>query len=358
MVERAAAGNGPRRTNGPSFIRNRMLNGFLHTGTLSSPKKSERMTIDPSVPAGGFAGRQPISDEEVRKLRRQMWADGTISTEEASRLFALNEQNAPSSEWTDFFVEALCDYLMARGQPRGYVTQSDAIWLEHHISRDGRVDSHAELELLVKLLERADSVPETLKEFALAQIEQIVLSGSGPTRHGGTIEPGRIDDAEVALLRRMIFAPAGDGPAKVSRAEAEMLFRLKDATLGAANAADWPRLFVQGVANHLMAHQSFVPTAEIATRMETPYQPNPLGFVFNRLGRERASPTEVRAVLDGEDLGDDKRAAARRAAVAADAQVTGDEAGWLHRLFEADGARDDLEQALLDFLAEDGARPF
>jgi hypothetical protein len=38
--------------------------------------------------------------------------------------------------------------------------------------------------------------------------------------------------------------------------------------------------------------------------------------------------------------------------------VTGDEAGWLHHLFEADGARDDLEQALLDFLAEDGARPF
>lgn len=316
------------------------------------------MTIDPSVPTGGFADRQPISDEEVRKLRRQMWADGTISADEAARLFAVNEQIAPSSEWTDFFVEALCDYVIARGQPRGYVTQSDAIWLEHHMSRDGRVDSHAELELLVKLLERADSVPDTLKQFALAQIEQVVLSGSGPTRRGGTIEPGRIDDAEVALLRRMIFTPAGDGPAKVSRAEAEMLFRLKDATLGAANADDWPRLFVQGVANHLMAHQSFVPSAEMAARMETPYQPNPLGLVFNKLGRERASHTELRAVLDGEGVGDDKRAAARRAAIAADAQVTSDEASWLRRLFEADGARDDLEQALLDFLAKDGVTPY
>ena len=313
------------------------------------------MTIDPSVQPGGFAGRHPMSHEEVLRLRRQMWADGSISPEEASRLFQLNDEAAPSAEWTDFFVEALCDFLIARGQPRGFITDADAVWLQHHVSRDGRVESHAELELLVKLLERADCVPTMLKDFALGQIEQIVLTGRGPTRDGGDIQPGRIDDAEAALLRRMIFAPAGDGPAKVSRAEAEMLFRLKDATLGKDNAADWPRLFVQGVANHLMAHQSFAPSAEAAARIDQPYKPNPLGVVFTKMGRERASDAEVRTALLGND---EAGIAAHQAAVAADAQVTSDEAGWLHRLFEADGARDDLEQALLDFLAEDGARPF
>jgi hypothetical protein len=333
-----------------------MLSAFLHSQAPVDARKNKRMTIDPSVQPGGLGGRQPISDAEVLQLRRQMWADGNISPVEAARLFTLNDQVEPSNEWTDFFVEAMCDYLIGRGEPRGYVTQADAVWLQQHISRDGRVESHAELELLVKLLERADSVPVMLKDFALAQIEQIVLTGSGPTRKGGAIEPGRIDDAEVALLRRMIFAPAGDGPAKVSRAEAEMLFRIKDATLGKANAADWPRLFVQGVANHLMAHQSFVPTAEIAARMETPYKPDPLGFVFNKLGRERASDAEVRAALLGDD--EKPRIAVHRDAVAADARVTDDEAGWLHHLFEADGARDDLEQALLDFLAEEGIRPF
>jgi hypothetical protein len=45
-------------------------------------------------------------------------------------------------------------------------------------------------------------------------------------------------------------------------------------------------------------------------------------------------------------------------AVAADAQVTSGEGDWLKRLFEKDGARDELEQALVDFLAEDGIRPF
>ena len=313
------------------------------------------MTIDPSVQPGGFAGGQPISHEEVLKLRRQIWADGSISPEEASRLFQLNDEVAPSSEWTDFFVEAMCDFLIARGQPRGFVTMTDAVWLQHHVTRDGRVESHAELELLVKLLERAESVPETLKDFALAQIEQIVLTGAGPTRTGGDMQPGRIDDAEVALLRRMIFAPAGDGPAKVSRAEAEMLFRLKDATLGKANSDDWPRFFVQAIANHLMAHQSYTPTAEAAARIEQPYKPNPLGVVFKQMGRERASDAEVEAMLFGDD---EAKIAAHQAAVAADGTVTGDEANWLQRLFDADGARDELEQALLDFLAEDGARPF
>jgi hypothetical protein len=41
-----------------------------------------------------------------------------------------------------------------------------------------------------------------------------------------------------------------------------------------------------------------------------------------------------------------------------DAEVTSEESEWLKRLFEGDGARDPLEQALLDFLAEDGIRPF
>jgi len=49
----------------------------------------------------------------------------------------------------------------------------------------------------------------------------------------------------------VIFASGGDGPASVSQAEAEMLFRIKDATLGGANAPDWQRLFVQGVGNYL-----------------------------------------------------------------------------------------------------------
>jgi hypothetical protein len=312
------------------------------------------MTVDPSFDRGTFAARHPVGEEEILKLRRTVWADGNVSPDEASRLFALNDEAEPSRDWVDFFVEAMCDYLISRGQPRGWVSEADAQWLMGHVDSNGRIASAAELELVVKLLERAEYVPDSLKTFALREIEQTVLTGSGPTRSGETAEASRIDDTEAAILRRLIFAPAGDGPAKVSRAEAEMLFRLKDATLNADNAADWKRLFVQGVANHLMAHQAYAPPSpEVEARLESPYKADPWGHVLSRLGHE--SP-DFKDAFAGD--GEASRIAAQERAVKSDAEVTSEELEWLKRLFEGDGARDPLEQALLDFLAEDGVRPF
>jgi hypothetical protein len=311
------------------------------------------MTVDPSAQGQNFEGREPIGADELRALRHRLWSDGSISAAEADELFALNAMAAPTSEWTDFFVEAVCDYLIATGEPRGYVTESGASWLIRQVGSDGRVESHAELELIVKLLEHADYVPAPLKAFALAEIEKTVLTGTGPTRRGGPITPGRIDDAEVALLRRLIFAPAGDAPAKVSRAEAEMLFRLKDATLGASNSPEWKRLFVQGVANHLMAHQSYVPPSpDEEARLERPYRPDPFGHVLSKLGHDVASPAELGDAIFGPD--EDEKIADLDRAVAADAAVTPGEAEWLTHLFDRDGARDEYEQALVVFLAQDG----
>ena len=55
---------------------------------------------------------------------------------------------------------------------------------------------------------------------------------------------------------------------------------------------------------------------------------------------------------------EDERSAAFRQAVAADAEVTAGESDWLKQLFDRNSAHDELEQALIDALAEDGIRPF
>jgi hypothetical protein len=302
------------------------------------------MTFDPSAQPGAFEDRKPISAEEVLQLRARVWSDGSISAEEADNLFTLNRSVGPSSEWTGFFVEAICEFLLSAGEPRGYVSDAGAAWLIAHVDRDGRIGSEAELEVIVKLLERASFAPESLRKFALRDLEQTVLGD------------GCVNDREAALIRRLIFAPAGDAPAKVSRAEAEMLFRLKDATLGAGNSPEWKRLFVQGVANHLMAHQNFdPPSREEEMRLEQPYKADPVGHVLSRLGRDVAGLHEVEKSVFGED--EDEKIADFQREVAEDAKVTGDESGWLKRLFENDGARDELEQALVDALAEDGVRP-
>ena len=315
------------------------------------------MTFDPSAQPGAFENRKPISGQELRDLRAEVWGDGSVSAPEAEKLFDLNRSVEPSIEWTDFFVEAICEFMLSQGEPRGYVTEDEATWLLHHVNHEGQITTHAELELIVKLLERAEYAPTSLRRFALGAIEQTVLTGEGSTRQGEPAEAPRIDDAEVSLIRRLIFAPAGDGPAKVSESEAEMLFRLKDATLGQDNSPEWKKLFVQGIANHLMAHQSYSPPSPSdEMRLEAPYESHPFGHVLSRLGKDIASPHEFHDAVFGEDQ--DKAIETFDNAVDADAEVTLGERDWLKRLYDKDGQRDEYEQALLDFLAEDRVRPF
>jgi len=194
-----------------------------------------------------------ISNEELMNWRRDVWGDGEVSLNEADAMFEMNRKAGDSDrEWSDFFAEALTDFLIRRGNPRGFVTDADADWLIDRIGADGRVDSLVELNFLDHLFERADYVPMRLKAFALDAMERAIATGSGPTRDG-SLDPGAINATEARLLRRFVFAPSGDGPAHVSRAEAEMLWRLKDGALGKDNSPEWKTLFVQAVGNHLLA---------------------------------------------------------------------------------------------------------
>lgn len=313
------------------------------------------MTFDPSAQPGAFDSGKPVTAEDLRALRAEVWSDGSVSAREAEKLFAMNRSVEPSAEWTDFFVEALSEYLLSQGEPRGYVTEDEASWLVRQVSGDGHGVTRAELELIVKLLEHAGYAPSLLRHFALGVVEQTVLTGEGPTRAGEPVR-GRIDAGEVALIRRLIFAWASDGPARVSAAEAETLFRLKDATLGKDNAPEWKKLFVQGIANHLMARQnrdSASPADE--PRAERRHQSGSFDQVLAHLGGKIATRPQVRETAFGHK--DDEAIARFNRAVEADAEVNSGATDWLKHLYDRDRQHDELEQALLDFLAEDGIRP-
>lgn len=290
-----------------------------------------------------------IAPEEILSLRRAGWGDGRIQPEEAEAIFAINDHLAePSAEWCDFFVEALSEFLVNGTDPRGYVGESQGDWLIARVDHDGKLDSMTELELLTRVLEKATNAPERLKAYALAQIEAAVLTGEGPTRRGSLSAQG-VTEAEAGLLRRIIFAQAGDRPGAVSRGEAEMLFRLKDATLDAANAPEWKRLFVQGVGNYLQGFAGYEPlsrdrAAELETFMnDTAVR---IGGFFSRMGEE--------VVNGGFGKAFGRRTARRDLAAEAEAaqQVTDDENLWLQDRIDANDRLDEFDQALLDFLAE------
>ncbi len=59
-----------------------------------------------------------ITAEEILKLRRAGWSDGRINPEEAEAIFVINHHlKQPGPEWTDFFVEAITEFIVNGAPP-------------------------------------------------------------------------------------------------------------------------------------------------------------------------------------------------------------------------------------------------
>ena len=138
-----------------------------------------------------------ISSEEILEMRRAGWADGKMTRSEAEAVFAAQNATAnPSKDWSDFFVEAISQYVLEGSEPRGYASEDEAQWLIGQVQADGRVCSMTELELLTRIVEKAQNVPAALKNFVLETLESEVMTGTGPTRDGGELSDTHVSEAE------------------------------------------------------------------------------------------------------------------------------------------------------------------
>ena len=315
------------------------------------------MSMEFGTLAAGSVGDGRISADEILELRRIGWADGAVGPDEAEALFAANDACAePTAEWCDFFVEALSTFIVQTVPPAGYIDDEMGDELIARIDRDGKLGSMAELELLVRVLEIAQNAPDRLKAYALGQVEDAVLNGEGPTRHGELTAKG-INETECTLLRRLIFAPAGDRPASVSQNEAVMLFRLKDAALYEVNAPEWEKLFVQGVANYLFGFGGNEPLSDARAAELEQFMGRECAGIGGFLGRMFTSKPQVDGAFgslldigphapDGESPAEDS------------AELTAEENSWLTDMLEADEELDPMEKALLAWVAEETGEVF
>lgn len=318
--------------------------------------------IPPTPPIGelvaSLIAQGRITVDDALTLRRSVFRDGGIAEAEAERLFALDEAISDKApEWTVLFLEALTDYLVRQAEPRGYVSDANAAWLVAMISRDGLVKSASELELLLRVIEAASRSPESLELFALAQVKAAVLLGNGPLADGGTLTPGVIGPDEVALVRRVLYAHGGTEGIGISRAEADMLFDLNDASSEAENCNEWSDLFVKAISNHLMTAAGLrMPSREdilardgwlddeqhldMFTMFDTDLVRDALVDSLRRLKSTVCCNNKPEGADDDAD-----------AMVAA--PIDDDEARWLIGRIRHDGAMHDNELALLLFLKEE-----
>ena len=218
------------------------------------------MAVLSAVSIAEIKARGSIKDADVLKLRRNYYDDGIITAEEAEVIFALNDAcPVQDPAWADCFVETDHRLSGRAGPAPGLSDGRERAVADRAHRQDGRVESKTELELLVNVLDKARWAPQSLVRFALEQVKHAVISGTGPLRSGKKLEPGIVSEADVDLLRRILYSAASDGCIAVTQAEAEVLFDIDEATAGRDNHPAWTDLFVKAIANCVMVASGYAP---------------------------------------------------------------------------------------------------
>jgi len=297
------------------------------------------------------AQRQSIKAKDVLDLRRDVFSDGIVSRHEAQSLFDLNNAcliQDPS--WVDFFIEALTDYYVHQADPAGYISEENATHLITCINRDGRVKSQSELELLISVLEKANTSPASLVSFSLDQVKLRVLEERGLT-------PGVIGETEVDLLRRILYAFGGDSHMAVSRAEAEILFEINDQTDETKNHISWSDLFVKAIANFMMAASGYQPPPrEVALKREAWLEQRDgiSGFMNKMVSGGLKGIFDVYS-RSAETSVAEQRVKDIQADIVNSRRVTQTETAWLVGRIGRDGNTSENERALIEFIKENSS---
>lgn len=288
-----------------------------------------------NVGADGF-----VTAEEVLFLRRQVFKDGVLSPEELDGLFTLAERASDGDpEWAQFFEEAASDFYLNEEEPRGYFTAGEFETLKARVTKDGATASMIEIRLMVRLLERAADAPAEMRSFVRDHLRRRLTQGT------------KIGAAEADLVRRFVFAVAGDGAIDVTRAEAELILDINDAGVGADPS--WTEFFVKSLANHLMARTGYKALSrEEAQRLHefASDRKADIGGFFSKMlsgglaGLKKEGPSLAA-----------QRNAERAAAAAIAEKVTDAEADWLAERLGRDGRLTDNERALMNHLRNLGA---
>ncbi len=311
------------------------------------------MTLQKSIAFDEIMSRGEITEADVLKFRRALYADGLIDESDADALFALHRAATKQDpQWVDCFVEMLTDHLVNQAVPEGYVTVDNVAWLLARIDDNGRSVGRAEFELVINILDKSRWSPQSLAGFALEQVRTAITTCKGPLRGRESDNTVAVTDADVEVIRRIIYAFGGDGNITITRLEAEALFDINDATTDAANADCWRDLFVKAIANCVLTTSGYmVPSREQALARDA---------WLDRRG-ELGSAKMLKGMLSGyREVSREEQLLARlerqKIEIVTGEAVAVADAAWLASRLGRDGEITPNEAALLAFLKQENPR--
>jgi hypothetical protein len=295
-------------------------------------------------------GKAELTADDALALRRIIFGgDDAVSLDEAEALIRLNaDAGAISPEWRTLFIEALTDFTVHQQAPNGYVDDAKANWLMGAVSRDNCARED-EIDLLVHVLDQADSAPASLSAFALAQIKAGILARAA----AGIAAP------DVERLRKVLFAVGGASNIAVTRDEANALFDLNDAARGAPNAPSWADFFARAVGNSVLYAATWQPPSAAEELAQEAELADNSGFFkgFKALLHPKEAAALIQSPHESFYSEEQKRNLADAALETAAETVAAEEAAWVTERIDRDGVFDDAERALVAFLVAN-ARSF
>lgn len=286
--------------------------------------------------------------DAVARLRASVYADGAIDADEVRRLcHVAAEEGFPTAAGRQLYIETLTDYVALQTAPSGHVSEEMARWLIGVLSADG-IATDLEVDLLVNIMRRSDSVPAELSAFALAEVSRSVLTGAE--------DGGIISAADVERLRTILYAFGNERSVGISREEAEVLFDLNDRSREVENDPAWSDLFVKAIASFLMAARGYTLMSREQALSRDAWLDAPTGGVTALFGDMLSSMLSngLRGVWSAWRQQDDTFSMldeANETRIREAEAVTSEEVKWLADRIGRDGVIHANEKALLKFLS-------
>ncbi|MCC5979204.1 MAG: hypothetical protein JJU21_14165 [Salinarimonas sp.] len=296
-------------------------------------------------PAMADLARPDLTPQDVLAMRRHYFANNAISLREGEELFAIAAMIGDEGcrEWHQFFAEAITELLVHQVSPPGYLSEENARWFMDRIMEAGHVLLKTEFETLLRVMERARHVPDCLAAFGLKLVSDVVLSGDGTSVTGEQHAPGIVTKADVDALRRVLFVASSEGFGAVSRAEAEVLFDIADATADADNDPGFDDLFARAIGNHVLCGIGrHAPCPDEARRRETWLdETRPLGSGIGSILRGMFGSRTTQSIqsMQGPAFGDET--------------VCSEEALWLKGRIRRNGKVCSAQREFLHFLSRE-----
>jgi len=307
---------------------------------------------------GAICERGSVKDTDVAMLRRALAQEASLEPVHIDALFTIhNTCPVQAPAWTEFFLNTVTDYIVREAEPSGYVTRHQSEWLITRISdAGGRVATKTEFDLLMDVLKQSRWAPVSLACFALGQIRNAVLAGTGPLRGASPLVPGRITSAEVESVRTILCAYGAEGTMAITRAEAEVLFAINDAVCPpncateGPDAAGWSPLFVSAIVAAMMAASGYAVPSRERMLQDEPWLAREVdhrGGMPRLLASYRTQSPEERAL---------ERLERQRVEIITGEPVRELQAEWLAQRLGSSGLRGRNEEAVLTALTDAGIR--